>query len=183
MLLVQDIDLTPNPHALKFVLNDNLLKYETRSFANKDEAGTDPLAKAVFELEGVVSVFYMDKFVTIEKAADANWGIIQKEFVELIKNFDKSLIPAEEEIEPMSSEEETDILKKINEVIDQRVRPALAGDGGGLDIVDYKENILSIRYMGACGSCPSAIRGTLVAIENLLRREINPAIQVISAGG
>ena len=140
------------------------------------------MAKAVFELEGVVSVFYMAKFVTIEKAPEANWGIIQKGFVELVKNFDKNLIPAEEEVKPMTSTEESDTFKKINEVIDQRVRPALAGDGGGLDIIDYKDNVLSIRYMGACGTCPSAIRGTLVAIENLLRREINPTIQVVSAG-
>jgi len=180
MLVVQDVDLTPNPQALKFIVSDKLLLRETRSFKSKDEAENDPLAKGIFDIEGVVTVFYMDKFITIEKSPDFSWGQIQKPFVEFIKKFDTSLIPKEEEI-VVSSEVETELLKKINEILDQRVRPALAGDGGGLEVIGLDGLTLKIRYQGACGSCPSAIRGTLVAIENLLRREVNPAIQVIPA--
>lgn len=179
MLMVQDVDLTPNPQALKFILNEKLLNRETRSFQNKEEAANDPLAKGIFEIDGVVSVFYMDKFITIEKDAKANWGQIQRPLVEFIKNFDKATIPQEKEI-TVSKEEETALLKKINEILDQRVRPALAGDGGGLQVTGMEGLTLKIRYQGACGSCPSSIRGTLVAIENLLRREINPAIEVVS---
>lgn len=180
MLIVQDVDLTPNPQALKFILNEKLLNNETRNFANKEEADNDPLAKGIFEIEGVVSVFYMDKFVTIEKDPKASWSQIQKPFVNFMKNFDKDLVPPEKEVEPLSTEQESEILKEINHLLDQRVRPALAGDGGGLQILDYANNKLTIRYQGACGTCPSAIRGTLVAIENLLRREINPMIEVVS---
>lgn len=179
MLVVQDVDLTPNPQALKFILNEKLLTKETRSFQNKDEAQNDPLAKGVFEIPGVVSVFYMDKFITIEKDPKAQWGQIQRPFVEFIKNFDKTLIPQEQEI-VISKEEETELLKKVNEILDTRVRPALAGDGGGLQVTGMEGLTLKIRYQGACGSCPSAIRGTLIAIENLLRREVNPAIEVVS---
>ena len=179
MLMVQDVDLTPNPQALKFILNEKLLQRETRSFANKEEAQSDPLAKEIFEIEGVVSVFYMDKFVTIEKQPSMGWGDVQKLFVSLIQKFDKAQIPAEEEVAPLSSEEESEMLKTINELLDTRVRPALANDGGGLEVLGFSNNTLTIRYQGACGSCPSAIRGTLVAIENLLKREISPAIEVI----
>ncbi|MCW9096847.1 MAG: NifU N-terminal domain-containing protein, partial [Ignavibacteriaceae bacterium] len=63
MLMVQDVDLTPNPHALKFILNEKLLNYETRQYPDKESAKNDPFAAGIFELEGVVSVFYMDKFV------------------------------------------------------------------------------------------------------------------------
>jgi Fe-S cluster biogenesis protein NfuA len=178
MLVVQDVDLTPNPQALKFVLNESLLRSESRNYAAKEEAENDPLAKGIFEIEGVVSVFYMEKFITVEKDPGVSWGQIQKPLVEYIKNFDQSQIPAEEEI-TLSSEEETELLKKINEILDQRVRPALAGDGGGLEVLGLESNKLTIRYQGACGSCPSAIRGTLVAIENLLRREVNPSIEVL----
>ena len=181
MLMVQDVDLTPNPQALKFILNEKLLQKETRNFASKEEAENDPLAKGIFEIAGVVSVFYMDKFITIEKDAKVAWGQIQRPFIELIKNFDKSLIPAENISTPASSEEETALLKKVNEILDQRVRPALAGDGGGLEVTGMDGLTLKIRYQGACGSCPSSIRGTLVAIENLLRREVNPSIEVVSA--
>ena len=65
-------------------------------------------------------------------------------------------------------------------MLDKRVRPALAGDGGGLEVLDLHDKTLTIRYQVACGTCPSAIQGTLVAIENLLRREIDPAMEVIS---
>jgi len=178
MLRVIDVDLTPNPQALKFVLNEKLLNIETRSFSNKEEADSDPLAKLVFELEGVVSVFYMDKFVTIEKKPEVNWGKIQKPFAEIIKNFDINTIP-EEKAFAGKSEDETAMLKKINEIINLRIKPALAGDGGGLEVLGLDENVLSIKYQGACGTCPSSIRGTLVAIENLLRREVNEDISVI----
>jgi len=164
---------------LKFIVNEKLLVSEKRNFANKSDAETDPLAKAIFEIEGVVSVFYMDRFITIEKDPKANWGQIQKPFVELIKKFDVSLIPQENISEIQAKDSE--MLKKINEILDQRVRPALAGDGGGLEVVDLKGNTLFIRYQGACGSCPSSIRGTLVAIENLLKRELDPTIEVVSA--
>lgn len=179
MLAVQDVDLTPNPQALKFIINEKLLNRETRSYKSKEEAENDSLARGIFEIEGVVSVFYMDKFITVEKTPETSWGDLQKAFVEFITKFDKSSIPAEEEIPEMSSEEETVLLKQINEILDQRVRPALAGDGGGLEVLGLEGFTLSIRYQGACGSCPSSIRGTLVAIENLLKREVNTNIEVI----
>lgn len=179
MLLVKDVDLTPNPQALKFILNEKILNRETRSFKNKEEAENDPLAKGIFELEGIVSVFYMERFITIEKEPNASWGKIQMPFVNFIKSFDKSLIPEEKESES-SNASETETLKLINEILDKRVRPALAGDGGGLEVLDLTDNTLTIRYQGACGTCPSAIQGTLVAIENLLKREVDQSIEVIS---
>lgn len=179
MLTVKDVDLTPNPQALKFILNEKILDRVTRSFQNKEEAENDPLAKGIFELEGVVSVFYMDRFVTIEKEPDVSWGKIQMPFVNFIKNFDINLIPEEVE-QAGSNENETETLKVINDILDKRVRPALAGDGGGLEVLDLHDKTLTIRYQGACGTCPSAIQGTLVAIENLLKREIDPSIEVIS---
>ena len=99
MLMVEDVDLTPNPHALKFVLNKKLLNTETRQYPDKDSAKNDPFAKGIFEIDGVASVFYMDKFVTIEKTVDANWGQIQRPFIEFLKTFDTDLIPEEKKVE------------------------------------------------------------------------------------
>lgn len=180
MLMVQDVDLTPNPYALKFILNEKLLNYETRQYSSKTEAEIDPFAKAIFEIPGVVSVFYMDKFVTIEKSKDANWGSIQRPFINLLKDFDKNLIPAEKELS-ITEKESNELLIKVNELLDQKVRPALAGDGGGLEVLGIEGMVVKIRYQGACGSCPSSISGTLMAIEGLLKRDIHPAIQVIPA--
>lgn len=180
MLMVQDVDLTPNPHALKFILNEKLLDRETRQYATKEAASNDPFAKGIFEIEGVVSVFYMDKFVTIEKSPENNWGQIQRPFINFLKTFDKNLIPAEQEI-IVSDEESNELLKQINILLDQKVRPALAGDGGGLEVLGLEGYTVKIRYQGACGSCPSSISGTLMAIEGLLKRDVNPAINVIPA--
>jgi Fe-S cluster biogenesis protein NfuA len=180
MLMVEDVDLTPNPHALKFILNEKLLNFETRQYPDKESANSDPFAKAIFEIDGVVSVFYMDKFVTIEKSVETNWGQIQRPFINFLKNFDKNLVPAENEI-TVSDEESNELLKQINNLLDQKVRPALAGDGGGLQVLGLDGYTVKIRYQGACGSCPSSISGTLTAIEGLLKRDVNPAINVIAA--
>jgi NFU1 iron-sulfur cluster scaffold homolog, mitochondrial len=180
MLMIEDVDLTPNPHALKFILNEKLLNLETRQFPNKQSAQSDPFVKGIFDIEGVVSVFYMDKFVTIEKSAESNWGQIQRPFIYFLKSFDKNLIPVEKEI-TVSDEESNELLKQINNLLDQKVRPALAGDGGGLEVLGLDGYTVKIRYQGACGSCPSSISGTLTAIEGLLKRDVNPAISVIPA--
>lgn len=176
MLQIQDVDLTPNPHALKFILNEKLLSHEKRQFSTRDNAKDDPFAKGIFEIEGVVSVFYMDKFVSIEKSQIATWGMIQRPFINFLKTFDKQLIPNESE--PTVNEDSNLILKKINRLIDERVRPALANDGGGLEVLGLDGNIVTIRYQGACGSCPSSISATLTAIAGLLKRDIDPSLEV-----
>ncbi|HLG32144.1 MAG TPA: NifU family protein [Ignavibacteriaceae bacterium] len=179
MLMVEDVDLTPNPHALKFILNERLLKVETRQYPDKHSAESDPFASGIFNIKGVVSVFYMDKFVTIEKSPDSNWGQIQRPFIDFLKTFDPSLIPKENEIE--KNIDDSELLRQVNNLLDQKVRPALAGDGGGLEVIGVDGYSVKIRYQGACGSCPSSISGTLMAIEGLLKRDINPAIEVVAA--
>jgi Fe-S cluster biogenesis protein NfuA len=178
MLMVEDVDLTPNPHALKFILNERLLNVETRQYPDKKSAEDDPFALGIFKINGVVSVFYMDKFVTIEKSPDSNWGQIQRPFIDFLKSFDPKFIPAEKEVDRAISDNE--LLQQVNELLDQKVRPALAGDGGGLEVLGVDGFTITIRYQGACGSCPSSISGTLMAIEGLLRRDINPAIEVVA---
>jgi len=80
-----------------------------------------------------------------------------------------------------SREDENEMMKKVNDILNEKVRPALAGDGGGLEVLGIDGFTVKIRYQGACGTCPSAISGTLMAIEGLLKRDINPAIEVVSA--
>ncbi len=178
MLHVVDVELTPNPHAIKFVLNQKLLHFTSRQFSSPEEALDDPLAKGIFELEGVASVFYMDKFVTIEKKPGYEWGKIQRPFLVFLSKFDDKLIP--EEATPEGMDENTsEMLKHISDVLNKKVIPALAYDGGGLEVLGLEGYSLRVRYQGACGSCPSAQRGTLSAIESLLKRDVHPALEVI----
>jgi len=182
MLMVEDVDLTPNPHALKFILNERLLNLETRQYSKKEDAVDDPFAAGIFEINGVASVFYMDKFVTIEKLKDSDWSKIQRPFLNFLKSFDKTQIPEEKDAETLDKntldKNTNELLKQINDVLDTRVRPALAGDGGGLEVLGLHGNTVKIKYQGAC---PTSISGTLQAIEALLQRDINPSIQVVAA--
>ncbi len=177
MITIQDVELTPNPHALKFILNSKLLNYETRHYASRQEAENDPFALGIFNLGNVVSVFYMDKFVTVEKDKNANWGQIQRPLINFLKTFNEDLIP-EEKIEKPTEEASNKLLEEINEILNRSVRPALAGDGGGLEVIGIEGYKVKIKYQGACGSCPTSISGTLMAIEGLLKRDVHPAITV-----
>ena len=71
-------------------------------------------------------------------------------------------------------------LMRINEILDERIRPALAGDGGWLEVLSLSDNTLKIRYQGACGSCPSSLSGTLMAIEGMIKQEVDPEIEVVA---
>lgn len=178
MLQVVDVELTPNPQALKFIINRKLLKTETRQFTQKSDAVNDPLAAGIFAIDGVVSVFYMDKFITIEKDPSFDWGKIQRPFVNFLTNFNVDSIPEEKEL-VVDTVEGNELLKKINDILNAKVRPALAHDGGGLEILGFEGLTLKVRYQGACGTCPSSINGTLTAIESLLKKDVNPNIEVI----
>ena len=81
----------------------------------------------------------------------------------------------------MATADTNPLLEKINAVLDEKVRPALAGDGGGLNIIGLDGLTLKIHYQGACGSCPSSTTGTMMAIQNMLKKEVDPGIQVVSA--
>ncbi|HMZ27136.1 MAG TPA: NifU family protein, partial [Elusimicrobiota bacterium] len=125
----------------------------------------------------VASVFVMDRFVTITKFPDADWPLIKARLVAAIETTAAPAATGGADATPGSTDEK---LALINAVIDENVRPALAGDGGGLEVLEFSDNVLTVHYQGACGSCASATSGTLYAIQNLLQRMVDPKIQVVS---
>jgi Fe-S cluster biogenesis protein NfuA len=177
---IADIEYTPNPNAVKFILKEPVTAGSSRSFQSPEAAQADPLADSIFKVGDVTSVFYMDRFITINKDDDVSWEDLLKRLAEPIRS-----APAVTEAPKVATESTyvpgaDPVLDKINQVLDEKVRPGLAGDGGGLEIVGYHDHRLMIHYQGACGSCPSSISGTLYAIENMLREEVDPEIEVIS---
>jgi len=177
---VVNIEPTPNPDALKFVVQQPILRRGVRSFRDFGSAVGDPLGSAIFALGKVTSVFYMDRFVTVNKETEAQWSDLIDQICEAIEE-----VPDIEEAEgdqPKSLEGASpdEKLARINALLDSRVRPGLAGDGGGLEVIDFDGSILEISYHGACGSCPSAMGGTMHYIESLLQDEVDPNIRVVS---
>lgn len=178
MVKVIDIQETPNPDALKFITDARLVAVGARSFEDARAGELDPLAASIFATGPVASVFYMDRFVTVTKFPGADWDWIREKVQAAIE---ANAQPVEEKpVAGTGSAESGEILDKINQVLDENIRPALAGDGGGLEVIGYNDFILSVHYQGACGSCPSATAGTLFAIQNLLQRMIDPRIEVVS---
>ncbi len=179
MVKVVESQGTPNPDSLKFITDGRLVENGALSFENADRARSHPLAEAVFAAGPVASVFLMDRFVTVTKFPNAEWPALEPKVVEAIERAAVAVEVAPSAAAGPGSANEA--LAKINAVIDENVRPALAGDGGGLEIMDFSDNILTVHYQGACGSCPSSTAGTLFAIQNLLQRLVDPKIQVVSA--
>lgn len=176
---IADIEYTPNPNAVKFILREPVTSGASRSYQSSDAAQADPLAQSIFDVGHVTSVFYMDRFITVNKEDDVSWEDMLKKLAEPIRS-----APAVTEApKPAASAfvpGDDPVIDRINQVLDEKVRPGLAGDGGGLEIVGYHDHRLMIHYQGACGSCPSSISGTLYAIEHMLREEVDPEIEVVS---
>lgn len=176
---VTNIEATPNPDALKFIVNQVLIPKGTRSYATREAAANDPLAFALFGHRHVVSVFYMDQFVTVTKNPDASWSMIMGDIKALIEKTDVSGL--ESVVADTAGPSSGDVLlDKVKDILKVRVLPYLANDGGSLEVLGMEGYQLKIRYQGACGSCPSSSSGTLNAIQAMLRHTVDPKIEVIT---
>ncbi len=176
---IADIEYTPNPHAVKFILKEPITSGASRSFQSAEAAASDSLANSLFAVGNVTSVFYMDRFITINKEEHVSWEDLLRRLAEPIRSAPAAIDAPLPEV-PTLAPGENPLLDKINAVLDERVRPGLAGDGGGLEIIGLEEKRLIIRYQGACGSCPSSLAGTLYAIEHMLKDEVDPDLEVVS---
>lgn len=182
---ISDIEETPNPNAVKFILREPVSNGVARQYGSSELAQSDPLAKSLFDVGHVVSVFYMDNMITVEKDEESDWDELLPTLAVPIRAADAvsgaAAAAAAAVGGPIAALTNDDPrLLRINEILDEKVRPALMGDGGYLEILGLKENTLSIRYQGACGSCPSSLTGTLMAIEGMLKQEVDPELEVVA---
>jgi len=184
---IADIEETPNPNAVKFILREAVSNGVAKQYGSADQAEDDPLAKALFDVGHVVSVFYMDRMITIEKDEEGDWDELLPALAVPIRaaeavNGSAAATAAGAAVGGAIAAVTSDDprLLKINDILDEKVRPALMGDGGYLEIIGLSEHTLSIRYQGACGSCPSSLTGTLMAIEGMLKQEVDPELEVIA---
>ncbi len=187
---IADIQETPNPNAVKFILKEPVSHGTSHSFKTREDAVGNGLAESLFAIEHVVSIFYMDKMNTVEKSEEAEWAEILPDLAVPIRAADAAQSARASNgngnaaavvggaIAAAASDDPK--LREIEAILDERIRPYLAGDGGWLEVVELADNTLRIRYEGACGSCPSSLTGTLAAIENMIKEEIDPDIEVIA---
>ncbi|MFN3429288.1 MAG: NifU family protein [Candidatus Sericytochromatia bacterium] len=177
---VMNFEPTPNPNAMKFNVDGKLIEGGSRSYDTPSAADGDVLATSLFALGKINSVFYMPGFVTVNKLPDADWASLAPAIARTIETTTEAH-PAATGASAAGTGSGDELLEKINQVLDNQIRPALAGDGGGLEVVSLEGKKLVIRYQGACGSCPSSISGTLMAIENLLQAEVDGNLTVVAS--
>ncbi len=172
---------TPNPYALKFVLNVPLKSRGRVTFYSRRECEDLPLFYSLFDIKGVTQVFVFQNQMTLSHEGVLSDQEMEKQVLAVVgsrivchdPDFALSSLEKTSKKAPVSSSALSPEVKKVEEILDRTVRPGLRADGGDLEVVSVKEGEVKISYQGACGGCPSAFMGTLEAIESILRQEMN----------
>lgn len=173
------IQPTPNPYAKKIICNLDLKSHGKISFSHAEECAHIPLAKALFEISGITQVHFFENAATLTQDGSVSWDEILEKARKLIKSLLPEHSPDFQSPEEMRRRELSPDLAKIEEILDRTIRPSLQGDGGDLVVLGLEDHVLTIRYEGACGTCPSSVTGTLNAIQSILRAEFDPQLEIL----
>jgi len=179
---------TPNPATLKFLPGQTVLDAGTADFPSAEAAGKSPLAERIFNVQGVTGVFFGNDFVTVTKGDETEWDHMKPAILGAIMEHYQSGAPVMTgETEAPSGHAEHDgedgeIVGQIKELLDTRVRPAVAQDGGDITFHGFERGVVYLHMQGACAGCPSSTITLKMGIENLLRHYIPEVTEVRPVG-
>jgi len=176
---------TPNPATLKFLPGQTVLEMGTADFPSADTAGASPLASRIFGVEGVAGVFFGTDFVTVTKTDAVAWEHVKPAILGAIMEHYQSGAPVMEGDAAGAADghaehtgEDGEIVGQIKELLDSRVRPAVAQDGGDITFHGFDRGVVYLHMKGACAGCPSSTMTLKMGIENLLRHYIPEVVEV-----
>lgn len=173
---------TPNPATLKFLPGQSVLEMGAADFPNSDSAVKSPLARRIFDVAGVTGVFLGTDFVTVTKADAVEWQHIKPSILGAIMEHFQSGAPAIEgegqAAHAAHDGPDSEIVSQIKELLDTRVRPAVAQDGGDITFHGFDRGVVYLHMKGACAGCPSSTLTLKMGIENLLRHYIPEVTEV-----
>ncbi len=175
---------TPNPSTLKFLPGRVVMEKGTLDFADTESARTSPLARRLFSIEGVERVFFGSDFVTVTKAADKDWQIMKPSILGGIMEHYTSgepVVTAEATAETDSGAEDDEVVAQIKDLLETRVRPAVAQDGGDIVFQDFRDGVVYLHMQGSCSGCPSSTATLKMGIENLLKHYVPEVVEVQAA--
>jgi Fe-S cluster biogenesis protein NfuA len=176
---------TPNPETLKFMPGESVLKKGTHDFSNVETAKISPLASRLFEVDGVSRVFLGSDFVSVSKNIDVEWNNLKPSILTAIMEHYSSGFPAinEDSLDNLqeSSVDDTETITQIKDLLETRVRPAVAMDGGDITFCSFEDGIVTLKMQGACAGCPSSTATLKMGIENMLRHYIPEVTEVKAA--
>ncbi|MCB9991244.1 MAG: NifU family protein [Rhodospirillales bacterium] len=167
-----EFEETPNPNTLKFLPGREVIARGTAEFKSVEDAGQAPLAQRLFDLDGVTGVFFSTDFVSVSKADDIAWDELKPAVLTaLMEHFTSGQPVMTAEVAAVDSED-SEIVRQIKELLETRVNPAVAMDGGNIEFVDFDDGVVYLRMEGACAGCPSSTMTLKHGVENLLRKFI-----------
>ena len=171
---------TPNPATLKFLPGRPVMPSGTADFPSRESAGRSPLANRLFAVEGVKGVFFGGDFVTVTKDGEVDWHVMKPSILgALMEHFTSGEpIVREGAAAAVAAEEDDEIVAQIKELIDTRVRPAVAQDGGDIVFHRFEDGIVYLQMQGSCSGCPSSTATLKAGIENMLRHYIPEVTEV-----
>lgn len=172
---------TPNPATLKFLPGCTVMDSGTANFTEVAEADRSPMAQVLFGTEGVTGVFLGSDFITVTKSGDKEWDIMKPLILGAIMDHFQSgrpVIEASGDEVDESTEGDDSITSQIKELIDTRVRPAVAQDGGDIIYKGFEDGIVYLHMQGACAGCPSSTATLKHGIENMLRYYVPEVTEV-----
>lgn len=175
---------TPNPATLKFLPGRAVMTAGTADFPTADSAGRSPLAQRLFAVEGVEGVFLGSDFVTVTKAASKEWQVLKPAVLGVIMEHfvaNRPVITAEAAAPAQAAAgnpEDSEIVAQIKELIDTRVRPAVAQDGGDIIFRGFEEGVVYLHMQGSCAGCPSSTATLKMGIENMLKHYVPEVVAV-----
>ncbi|WP_429589613.1 NifU family protein [Sphingomonas zeicaulis] len=180
-----ETETTPNPSTLKFLPGRPVMTAGTRDFANPEEAEASPLAEALFTLGDVEGVFFGKDFVSVTAGPGSSWADLKPEVLGILLDHFSAGMPlfretAAEEVdaEVEDDPEDADIVAQIRDLIDTRVRPAVANDGGDIIYRGFRQGTVFLRMQGACSGCPSSTATLKQGIESLLKHYVPEVTEV-----
>jgi Fe-S cluster biogenesis protein NfuA len=176
---------TPNPATLKFLPGQTVMEMGTANFTATDDAASSPLAQRLFGIEGVVGVFLGGEFITATKTPDGDWETLKAPILSAIMDHytsgDPMVIESAKLQVPEGADadgEEGGVVSQIKELIETRVRPAVAQDGGDIIFHGFQEGIVYLQMQGACAGCPSSSATLKHGIENMLKYYVPEVLEV-----
>lgn len=175
-------EATPNPATLKFLPGRVVMESGTATFTAVAEAGRSPLAQRLFAIPGVTAVFLGSDFVTVTKEGTDDWQMLKPEILgAIMQHFtsgDAVVTEASRAAEESFAAADHDIVAQIKELLDTRVRPAVAQDGGDIIFRGFDNGVVSLHLQGSCAGCPSSTATLKMGIENMLRHYVPEVVSV-----
>lgn len=173
---------TPNPATLKFLPGRAVMASGTANFTSEEAARSSPLAERLFSLPDVTGVFLGADFVTVTKTGDGDWYLLKPAILAAIMDHFTAgrpvLLMDPTKGAAASDEDEDEVVTQIKELLETRVRPAVAQDGGDIIFQDFEDGVVYLHMQGSCSGCPSSTATLKAGIENMLRHYIPEVVEV-----